>query len=65
MDSVAKMFSIFLIFISIGTVGYLFSSIMSSFLEGDLKVIWRKKRMDKDILKLNDHYVVCGAAKLE
>ena len=63
MDSVAKLFSIFLIFISIGTVGYLFSSIMSSFLEGDLKVIWRKKRMEKDILKLNDHYVVCGAGE--
>lgn len=31
MDSVAKMFSIFLIFISIGTVGYLFSSIITLF----------------------------------
>lgn len=63
MDNVAKLFSIFLIFISIGTVGYLFSSIMSSFLEGDLKVIWRKKRMEKDILKLTNHYVVCGAGE--
>lgn len=63
MDCVAKMFSIFLIFISIGTVGYLFSSIMSSFLEGDLKTIWRKKRMDKDILQLNNHYIVTGAGE--
>ena len=41
MDTEAKFFSIFLIFFSLGTVGYLFTSIVSSFLEGDLKNAWR------------------------
>lgn len=43
MDNEAKIFSILLIFISLGTVGYLFSSIVSSLLEGDLKLAWRRK----------------------
>lgn len=63
MDLEAKIFSIILIFTSLGTVGYLFSSIVSSFLEGDLKTAWRRKRMEKDIAKLKDHYIICGAGE--
>lgn len=63
MDSEAKIFSIFLIFISLGTVGYLFSSIVSSLLEGDLRLAWRRKRMEKDIAKLKNHYIICGAGE--
>jgi len=63
MDNEAKMFSIFLIFVSLGTVGYLFSSIVSSLLEGDLRLAWRMKRMNKDIFKLRNHYIICGAGE--
>ena len=63
MDSEAKIFSILLIFTSLGTVGYLFSSIVSSFLEGDLKLAWRKRKMEKEISKLQDHYIICGAGE--
>ncbi|HZK09921.1 MAG TPA: potassium channel family protein, partial [Clostridia bacterium] len=63
MDNEAKIFSIFLIFVSLGTVGYLFSSIVSSLLEGDLRLAWRKKRMEKDIVRLKDHYIICGAGE--
>lgn len=63
MDVEAKIFSIILIFTSLGTVGYLFSSIVSSFLEGDFKTAWRRKRMEKDIAKLKDHYIICGAGE--
>lgn len=63
MDVEAKIFSMFLIFISLGTVGYLFSSIVSSLLEGDLKLAWRRKRMEKELLQLKDHYIICGAGE--
>ena len=63
MDTEAKMFSILLIFISLGTVGYLFTSIMSSFLEGDLKEAWRRRKMEANIIKLKDHYIICGAGE--
>lgn len=63
MDGEAKIFSIFLIFSSLGTVGYLFSSIVSSFLEGDLRTAWRRRKMEKKIIKLSDHYIICGAGE--
>lgn len=63
MDGEAKIFSIFLIFTSLGTVGYLFSSIVSSFLEGDLRTAWRRRRMENKIIKLKDHYIICGAGE--
>ena len=63
MDAKAKLFTIFLIFLSLGTVGYIFSSMVSSFLEGDLKDAWRRRRMEVGISKLKDHYIICGGGE--
>lgn len=63
MDNEAKLFSIFLIFLSLGTVGYLFTSIVSSFLEGDLRDAWRRRKMESNIQDLKDHYIICGAGE--
>ena len=63
MDAKAKLFTIFLIFLSLGTVGYIFSSIVSYFLEGDLKVALRRRRMEVGITKLKDHYIICGGGE--
>jgi len=63
MDAKAKLFTIFIIFFSLGTVGYLFTSIVSLFLEGDLKDAWRRRRMESQITKLKDHYIICGAGE--
>ncbi|MBU3199939.1 potassium channel protein [Clostridium estertheticum] len=63
MDANAKLFTIFLIFLSLGTVGYIFSSIVSYFLEGDLKDAWRRRRMEVGITKLKDHYIICGGGE--
>lgn len=63
MDAEAKLFSIVLIFISLGTVSYLFSTLVSSLLEGDLKKAWRRRNMEKEIKKIRNHYIVCGAGE--
>lgn len=63
MDTEAKLFSIIIIFISLGTVGYLFTSIVSSFLEGDLRDAWRRRKMEANIESLKNHYIICGAGE--
>lgn len=63
MNTEAKLFSIVLIFISLGTVGYLFTSIVSSFLEGDLRKAWRRRKMESNITNLTNHYIICGAGE--
>lgn len=63
MDTEAKIFSILLIFVSIGTVGYLFSTIISYLVEGDLKTAWRRRKMESNLTELRDHYIICGAGE--
>ena len=63
MDNEAKLFSIILIFISLGTVGYLFSAIISALVEGDMKKAWRRRRMRSIIKNLDNHYIICGAGE--
>src|SRR5699024_10158405 len=63
MSIIAKLFSMVLIFTSLGTVGYLFTSIVSSFIEGDLKNAWRRRRMESQMTLLKDHYIICGAGE--
>lgn len=57
----AKLFSMFIIIMSIGTVGYVVSNIVSLFVEGEIKEAWKLKRMENTISKLENHYIICGA----
>lgn len=57
----ARLFaSVFIIF-CLGTIAFAISSITAFVVEGELKhILWRKK-MDKEISKLKDHYIICGS----
>lgn len=59
----AKLFSILLIVISLGTVGYLFSQIVSYLMEGDIQKAFRRRSMDKRIAGFKDHYILCGVGE--
>ncbi len=64
MTDAAKLFSIFIIFAGLATVGYGVTSLVSFFFEGELRTAWRKKRMDTRIQQLRNHYIVCGAGEV-
>jgi len=59
-----KFFTIGLIFAGMSVILYFFSNITAFLIEGDLKEIFRRKKMEKLIEKMKDHYIVCGAGKL-
>ena len=63
MTSEAKLFSMLIIIMSIGTVGYVVSNIISLFVEGDIKEAWKLKKMENTISKLENHYIICGAGE--
>ncbi len=56
----ARIFSIFFIFLCLGTIAFVVSSITSFIVEGELKNILGRRRMEKEINRLKDHYIVCG-----
>ncbi|WP_027398564.1 potassium channel family protein [Anaerovorax odorimutans] len=59
----SKIFSIFIIFAGVGTAGYAFTRIVVIFIEGSLRDLWRNKKMESKIAKLENHYILCGAGE--
>jgi voltage-gated potassium channel len=57
----ARVFTIFYIIICLGTIAYAVSSITAFVVEGELKNILGRRKMEKEIARLQDHYIVCGA----
>lgn len=56
-----KLFATFINIIAILAAGYFFATLSALFVEGELKDILKFKKMDKQISKLNNHFIICGA----
>ena len=63
MDKVehARALTIVLLVFGTGTVVYFASTLTAMIIEGDIRRALRQTRMRKQILKLKDHVIVCGA----
>lgn len=57
----ARVFTIVYIVVCLGTIAYAVSSITAFVVEGELKNILGRRKMEKEIARLQDHYIVCGA----
>lgn len=57
----ARTFTIVFILLSLGTIAFAVTSITSIIVEGELKNILGRRRMEKEIAKLEDHFIVCGS----
>ncbi len=55
-----RLFTVFIGISGIGVLGYVLSTVTAFMLESDLNVTWRRKKMQKKIDQLKDHYIVCG-----
>ena len=56
----ARAFAVFYIIISLGTIAFAVTSITAFVIEGELKNILGRRKMEKEIGKLRDHFIVCG-----
>ena len=54
----------FISVVGIGTLSYLFSTLLALLMDSDLNASLRKKRMEKLISHMNGHYVVCGIGRV-
>jgi len=62
-NATAQIFTMLLIIFGMGILLYGISSMTALLVEGDLSGILRKKQMNKQIKKLNNHYIVCGGGE--
>jgi voltage-gated potassium channel len=56
----AKVFVIVLILVGVGTALYTFSAVLEVLLEGHMRDLLRRRRMDRDISRMTGHVIVCG-----
>ncbi|MCB1952857.1 MAG: potassium channel protein [Zoogloeaceae bacterium] len=59
-----RMFTGVISLIGFGAVTFMFTTLSVFFLEGDLDVTLRRRRMEKKISKLKAHYLICGFGRV-
>lgn len=59
----AEIFTMILITFGMGIILYGISTLTAIIIEGQLSGILRKKRMEKKIQKLKEHYIICGGGQ--
>ena len=59
-----RVFTICLIIGGVGTVLYCLSTGARVILEGELKQAFRRKKLEKKIAGLNNHYIICGYGRM-
>jgi voltage-gated potassium channel len=59
-----QVFTIFIILGGVGSVLYTFSKLAEIVYEGTINKIWRRKRMEKKVQKLKEHYIICGHGRM-
>ena len=59
----AEVFTMILITFGMGIILYGISTLTATIIEGELSGMLRKKKMEKKISKLSNHYIVCGGGE--
>ena len=59
-----KMFTIVLIIGGVGTVAYALTAGAKIILEGELLDVFGRRRLEKKIKELKDHYIICGYGRM-
>lgn len=63
-SSEGKIFTIFLIISGVGIVAYLAGVFTRTIIEGEIREIVGRRKLEKKIQKLKDHYIVCGFGRI-
>jgi len=63
-NTAGKIFTMLLAFSGIGILTYVFSAFAAFAVEGALTETFRRKRMQKKISKLKDHFIICGVDRV-
>jgi len=59
-----RVFNVALIFLGLGTVGFAIGSLTHAVIQSELSLISGRRRMEKEISKLRDHFIICGVGRV-
>ena len=64
MSPLGQVFTILIILGGVGTALFAFTKMAEAVYEGGISRSWRRRKMDKDIIRLKDHFIVCGHGRI-
>lgn len=59
-----KIFTILFLISSVGTTMYLIGTLSQIVIEGQIRSVLGRKKMEKDLQKIRGHYIVCGYGRI-
>ena len=59
-----RIFTVILIFLGVGFFLYVFGNLAQFLVEGRIRVILGRRKLDRQINQLKDHYIVCGYGRI-
>jgi voltage-gated potassium channel len=61
---VGRLFTIFLVLIGVGFTFYVMAAMVQFMVEGRVRIIMGRRRLDKKIDRLKNHFIVCGYGRI-
>jgi voltage-gated potassium channel len=59
-----RIFTVFLVITSVSFVFYTFTKVTETVIEGELRGLFKRRKMNRQISRLRDHYIVCGFGRI-
>jgi voltage-gated potassium channel len=60
----SRLFATVFMLFSLGTVGFLFSTAIQSFVQSEILATFGERRRHREMKKLSDHLIICGAGRV-
>jgi voltage-gated potassium channel len=61
---VGRIFTLFLIFVGVGFFLYVVGNVIQFLVEGRIRIVLGRHKLEKQIGRLKDHYIVCGYGRI-
>ena len=63
-SAAGRIFTIFLVFSGVGFTLYVAAAVVQFMVEGRIRIILGRRRLDKKIDRLKNHYIICGYGRI-
>ena len=64
LSQAGRAFNVVLIFLGLGVVGFAIGTLSQAVIQSELGNVFGRRRMEKEIAKLHDHFIICGAGRV-
>jgi voltage-gated potassium channel len=64
LSAAGKNFAILFMIVGVGATGYVLSSAVQALVQSEIVVVLGERRRHREMSKLHDHYIICGAGRV-